>query len=49
MKKTYVTVKKLSDRTNDDYVPGTPADRLGLMWPRRLAYSPLSLSQSLDT
>ena len=37
---------RMSDHLNDDYVPGTPADRIGLVWP--LTREILSLNKKHD-
>jgi len=36
----------MSDRRNDDFVPGTPADRISLVWP--LTREIASLSKKHD-
>jgi hypothetical protein len=33
MDRKHTTVYRISDRRNDDFVPGTPEDRIGLIWP----------------
>ncbi len=32
MNRNYTAIYLMSDRRNDDFVPGTPAERIGLVW-----------------
>ena len=32
MDRTYTALYRMSDIRNDDFVPGTPADRIELVW-----------------
>ena len=33
MDRKHTAIFRMSDRRNDDFVPGTPADRISLVWP----------------
>ena len=33
MDRSQIKIKKLSDRADDDFVPGTMAERIALVWP----------------
>ena len=46
MNRLHTTTKRLNDDRNDHFVPGTPAERLGLVWP--LTQEVLSLSKRYD-
>jgi hypothetical protein len=46
MDRKIVTKGRLQDRRNDDFVPGTPAERLALVWP--LTREIVSLSRKHD-
>jgi hypothetical protein len=41
-----VVFKRLSDRTNDDFVPGTPEERIALVW--ELTREAASLNERYD-
>jgi hypothetical protein len=38
----YTLISSMKDRRNDDYVPRTPEDRIGLVWPFTREISSLS-------
>jgi hypothetical protein len=42
MNRNHTAKYRISDHRNDDYVPGTPEDRMGLVWPLTLEISSLS-------
>lgn len=42
MDRKHTAKYRMSDRWNDDYVPGTPADRIGLVWPLTLEIASFS-------
>ena len=46
MDRKHTATSRMSDRRKDDFVPGTPADRLSLVWP--LTREIASLSKKLD-
>ena len=46
MNRTYTATYRMSDRRNDDYVHGTPAERIRLVWP--LTREIVSLSKRYD-
>jgi hypothetical protein len=46
MKRERTAKYKMSDHQDDNFVPGTPADRLGLVWP--LTREIVSLSKKHD-
>ena len=46
MNRKETAIYRLSDRRNDDFVPGTPADRISLVWP--LTREVASLSKKYD-
>lgn len=46
MNKKRIVVRRLSDQRNDNFVPGTPAERIGLVWP--LTAEIVSMSKKLD-
>ncbi len=33
MNRNLTAIYRIYDRRNDDFVPGTPEDRMGLVWP----------------
>jgi hypothetical protein len=33
MNRKHTAIYRISDHRNDDFVPGTPADRISLVWP----------------
>jgi len=46
MNRNIAVKRRLEDHQDDDYVPGTPAERLAMVWP--LTREVLSLSKSYD-
>jgi len=46
MNRKHTTIYRMSDRRNDGFVPGTPADRVSLVWP--LTREIASLSKKHD-
>jgi hypothetical protein len=46
MDRKQTALYRISDRRNDDFVPGTPADRISLVWP--LTQEVASLSKKYD-
>ena len=46
MNKTVTRLGKMGDINNDDFVPGSPSSRLGLIWP--LTQEVTSLSKDHD-
>lgn len=46
MEKTHAVKLRLSDVRRDDVIPGTPAERIGLVWP--LTREVVSLSGRID-
>jgi hypothetical protein len=46
MNRKQTAIYRISDRRNDDFVPGTPADRISLVWP--LTREIASLSKKHD-
>ena len=46
MDRNRTAIYRMSDRWNDDFVPGTPADRISLVWP--LTREIASLSKKHD-
>ena len=46
MNRKHTAIHRMSDRRNDDFVPGTPAERLSLVWP--LTRDLASLSKKYD-
>lgn len=46
MNRKHTAIYRMSDRRNDDIVPGTPADRIRLVWP--LTREIASLSKKHD-
>jgi len=47
MKRKLTAIYRMSDRWNDDLVPGTPAERISLVWP--LTWEITSFSKKHDT
>lgn len=33
MNRKHTAIYRISDRRNDDFIPGTPEDRISLVWP----------------
>lgn len=46
MDRKHTTLRRITDHRNDDYVPGSPEDRIGLVWP--LTREVTSLSAKYD-
>jgi hypothetical protein len=46
MNKGHIAIRRISKRRNDDFVPGTPAERIALVWP--LTKEAVSLSKRYD-
>jgi len=46
MNRKHIAIYRMLDRKNDDYVPGSPAYRLGLVWP--LTHEVVSFSKRYD-
>ena len=46
MNRKHTAIYRMSDRRNEDFVPGTPVDRIGLVWP--LTKEIASLSKKHD-
>jgi hypothetical protein len=46
MDRKHTVIYRMSDHRNDDLVPGTPADRISLVWP--LTREIFSLSKKHD-
>ncbi len=46
MNRSYTAIYQMSDHRNDNFVPGTPADRIGLVW--LLTREIISLSKKYD-
>jgi len=46
MDRTVTRIARISDIDNDDFVPGTPASRISLVWP--LTVEAVSLSKDHD-
>jgi len=42
MNRNHTAKYRISDNRNDDYIPGSPEDRMGLVWPLTLEISSLS-------
>jgi hypothetical protein len=42
MDRTYTVKSRMSDTKCDDFVPGTPAERIGLVWPLTCEVASLS-------
>ena len=42
MDRKHTILLRMTDRRNDDVVPGTPEDRIGLVWPLTQEISSLS-------
>lgn len=47
MDRTRTSLFKMTDKRNDDYVPGTPEERILMIWP--LTCEVASLSKKYDT
>lgn len=47
MDRSRLVVKRLTDCTNDDYVPGSMEDRVKLVWP--LTVQAMALNKKFDT
>ncbi len=47
MERKKIAIHRMSERRNDDFVPGTPAYRIGLVW--QLTCEALSLNENVDT
>ena len=42
MNRQHTAKYRMTDRRTDDFVPGTPAERIGLVWPLTLEVTSLS-------
>jgi len=48
MNRKRIAVYRMSDRQNDDFVPGTPADRICLVWPLTREIASLSKKHDVE-
>lgn len=48
MKRDHIAIVKMSDCRNDDFVPGTPADRMALVWPLTREIASLSKKHDVE-
>jgi hypothetical protein len=46
MNRKHTAIYRISDHRNDDFVPGTPEDRISLVWP--LTREIVSLNEKYD-
>jgi len=47
MNRNHTAKYRISDNRNDDYIPGSPEDRMGLVWPLTLEISSLSVKHDV--
>jgi hypothetical protein len=48
MNRNYTAKYRMTDHRNDDYVPGTPEDRLKLVWPLTREIASLSVKHDAE-
>jgi len=48
MNRNHTTKYRMLDLRNDDYVPGTPEERIGLVWPLTLEIASLSVNHDVE-
>jgi len=48
MNRKHIAVYRMSDRRNDDFVPGTPVDRISLVWPLTREIASLSKKHNAE-
>ena len=48
MNRKLTAIYRITDRRNDNFIPGTPEDRIGLVWPLTLEISSLSKKHNAE-
>jgi hypothetical protein len=48
MNRKHIAIYRMSDRRNEDFVPGTPVDRIGLVWPLTKEIASLSKKHDVE-
>ncbi len=48
MNRKHINKYKMADHRNDDYVPGTPEERIHLVWPLTQKIASLSLKYDVE-
>jgi hypothetical protein len=48
MDRKQTAIFRMSDRLNDDFVPGTPAERISLVWPMTREIASLSEKHDVE-
>jgi hypothetical protein len=48
LNRTQTAIYRITDHRNDDYVPGTPEDRIGLVWPLTREIASLSKKHAAE-
>ena len=48
MNRNHTAIYRITDHRNDDYVPGTPEDRLNLVWPLTREIASLSVKHNAE-
>ena len=48
MDRKQTAIYRMSDRLNDDFVPGTPAERISLVWPMTQEIASLSEKHDVE-
>ena len=48
MNRNHTVLRRMSDRCNDDFVPGTPEERIGLVWLLTREIASLSVKHDVE-
>jgi hypothetical protein len=48
MNRKHIAIYRMSDCRNEDFVPGTPVDRIGLVWPLTKEIASLSKKHDVE-
>jgi len=48
MNRKYTAIYRMTEQRNDDYVPGTPEERIGLVWPLTREIASLSVKHDAE-
>jgi len=48
MNRKHTSIHRMTDHRNDDYVPGTPEDRISLVWPLTREIASLSVKHDAE-
>ena len=48
MNRRHTVLRRMTERWNDDYVPGTPEERIGLVWSLTREIASLSVKHDVE-